>query len=292
MTIVNIVKTSDPIRPARADGLNERVHLIPLGHEIDRAVKPFNTYRAERAYVIVVPDNADLDEQMLEKQRHYTKRVCEGLLAAGVRPEVAYCNMFDILDVLRVVSSLIVREKRQGNDVLINMSACGRMTSVAVTMAAMVHGVRAYYVHADRYATGDDAALEADHGLSIVETGQVEPLYNFSIMMPDAECQLLLCELYRRGEGMTSEDLFGFFHKQGFEGYDELPPEKRNKSGEYSSGSKNRELLNRTNRKYLYKLEAAGYITRIWSGRRFSVHITDAGRYIACVSGLLEGDAT
>jgi len=209
---VNIVKTSDPIRPARADGLNERVHLIPLGHEIDRAVKPFNTYRAERAYVIVVPDNADLDEQMLEKQRHYTKRVCEGLLAAGVRPEVAYCNMFDILDVLRVVSSLIVREKRQGNDVLINMSACGRMTSVAVTMAAMVHGVRAYYVHADRYATGDDAALEADHGLSIVETGQVEPLYNFSIMMPDAECQLLLCELYRRGEGVTSEDLFGFFH--------------------------------------------------------------------------------
>lgn len=288
---MNIVKSFDPIQPARADGLNERVHLIPLGHEIDRAVKPFNTYRAERAYVIVVPDNADLNEQMLEKQRHYTKKVYEGLLAAGVHPEVIYCNMFDILDVLRVVSSLIVREKRQGNDVLINMSACGRMTSVAVTMAAMVHGVRAYYVHADRYATGDDAPLEADHGLSIVETGRVEPLYNFSIMMPDAECQLLLCELYRRGEGMTSEDLFGFFHKQGFEGYDELPPEKRNKSGEYSSGPKNRELLNRMNRKYLHKLEAAGYITRIWSGRRFSVHITDAGRYIACVSGLLESDA-
>ena len=287
---MNIVNTLDPIQPARGDGLNERVHLIPLGHEIDRAVKPFNAYRAERAYVIVVPDNADLDEQMLEKQRHYTKRVCEGLLAAGVHPEVAYCNMFDILDVLRVVSSLIVREKRLGNDILINMSACGRMTSVAVTMAAMVHGVTAYYVHADRYATGGDAALEADHGLSIVETGRVEPLYNFSIMMPDTECQLLLCELYRRGQGMTSEGLFDFCHKKGFEGYGELPPEKRNKPGEYSSGPKNRELLNRTNRKYLHKLEATGYITRIWTGRRFSVHITDAGKYIACVSGLLEGN--
>ena len=145
-------------------------------------------------------------------------------------------------------------------------------------------------MHADRYATGDDAALEEDHGLSIVETGRVEPLYNFSIMMPDAECQLLLCELYRWGQGMTSENLFDFFHKKGFEGYDELPAKKKNRSGEYKSGSKNRELLNRTNRKYLHKLEAAGYITRIWSGRRFSVHITDAGRYIACVSGLLEGD--
>jgi hypothetical protein len=283
------VKTSDPIKPPRPDGLNERVHLIPLGHEIDRAVQPFNTYRAERAYVIVVPDTADLDEQMLEKQRHYTKKVCEGLLAAGVHPEVTYCNMFDILDVLRVVSSLIVKEKRQGNEILINMSACGRMTSVAVTMAAMVHGVTAYYVHADRYATGDDAALEADHGLSIVKTGRVEPLYNFSIMMPDAECQLLLVELYRREQGMTSKDLFTLFQKKGIEGYKHLP-DKENKSGEYVSSSLNRELLNRTNRKYLHKLETAGYITRIWMGRRFTVHITDAGRYIACVSGLLESD--
>jgi len=183
-----------------------------------------------------------------------------------------------------------VREKRQGNDVLINMSACGRMTSVAVTMAAMVHAVTAYYVHADRYATGGDAALEEDHGLSIVENGRVEPLYNFSIMMPDAECQLLLCELYRRGQGMTSKDLFTFFHKKEVEGYKFLP-QKEDKSGGYVSSSLNRELLNRTNRKYLHKLEAAGYITRIWSGRHFSVHITDAGRYIACVSGLLEGDA-
>ncbi|WP_292393010.1 DUF6293 family protein [Methanoculleus sp. UBA303] len=283
------MKTSDPIKPPRPDGLNERVHLIPLGHEIDRAVQPFNTYRAERAYVIVVPDTADLDEQMLEKQRHYTKKVCEGLLAAGVHPEVTYCNMFDILDVLRVVSSLIVKEKRQGNEILINMSACGRMTSVAVTMAAMVHGVTAYYVHADRYATGDDAALEADHGLSIVKTGRVEPLYNFSIMMPDAECQLLLVELYRREQGMTSKDLFTLFQKKGIEGYKHLP-DKENKSGEYVSSSLNRELLNRTNRKYLHKLETAGYITRIWMGRRFTVHITDAGRYIACVSGLLESD--
>ncbi len=286
---MTIVKTSDPIKPPRPDGLNERVHLIPLGHEIDRAVQPFNTYRAERAYVIVVPDTADLDEQMLEKQRHYTKKVCEGLLAAGVHPEVTYCNMFDILDVLRVVSSLIVKEKRQGNEILINMSACGRMTSVAVTMAAMVHGVTAYYVHADRYATGDDAALEADHGLSIVKTGRVEPLYNFSIMMPDAECQLLLVELYRREQGMTSKDLFTLFQKKGIEGYKHLP-DKENKSGEYVSSSLNRELLNRTNRKYLHKLETAGYITRIWMGRRFTVHITDAGRYIACVSGLLESD--
>jgi len=63
-------------------------------------------------------------------------------------------------------------------------------------------GFRAYYVACGPLCNGVTMPhSEADHGLSIVETGQVEPLYNFSIMMPDAECQLLLCELYRRGEG-------------------------------------------------------------------------------------------
>jgi len=62
---------------------------------------------------------------------------------------------------------------------------------------------------------------------------------------------------------MTSEDLFGFSTKQGFEGYDELPPEKRNKSGEYSSGPKNRELLNRMNRKYLHKLGGCRPTSRV-----------------------------
>jgi len=53
MNIVTIVTQVN-----RLPGLRETVHIIPLGHEIDRAVKPFTKTRADRAYVLTVPKDA------------------------------------------------------------------------------------------------------------------------------------------------------------------------------------------------------------------------------------------
>ncbi len=268
-------------------GLRERVHIIPLGHEIDRAIIPFKKHRADRAYVLTVPPTAELSQKMLEKQKHFTQKVCEGLTSLGVTPTLLYCNMFDILDSLRVVSSLIVMEKHdKGNDVFVNMSACGRKTSIAVTLASMVHGVQAYYVTADRYATGDAAYLETEHGLSIVEEGRVEPLYNFRIMMPDMPSQQFLVELYKRKDGMSSKDIFDFFRQIEIDGYD-VTLKKMRKSDEYAPSPQHRILLNRTNRKFLNPLENAGYIRREWRGRQFIIHLTESGKYIACISGMV-----
>lgn len=283
---MNNVNTASSPHPT--SGLRERVHIIPLGHEIDRAVKPFLKHRADRAYVITVPPTSELDHKMLEKQQLFTQRVCEGLTNAGVKPKVLYCNLFDILDSLRVVSSLIVLEKDQkNNEVFVNMSACGRKTSIAVTLAAMVHGVQVYYVSADRYATGDAAGLELEHGLSIVEKGNVEPLYNFQIMMPDKMSLKLLVELYKREKGMSSKELFEFFRQEGVKEYDVNLPKKR-KGDSIAPGPENRRLLNLTNRRFLSSLENAGYVKREWEGRKFIIKLTESGKYMACASGLLE----
>lgn len=284
----NVNNVNNMAVPEKSTGLRERVHIIPLGHEIDRAITPFRNHRADRAYVLTVPPTAELDQKMLQKQKHFTQRVCEGLTSLGVTPTLRYCNMFDILDSLRVVSSLIVMEKHQkGNDVFVNMSACGRKTSIAVTLASMVHGVQAYYVTADRYATGDAAYLEPEHGLSIVEVGKIEPLYNFRIMMPDVPSQQFLVELYRRTDGMSSKDIFNFFHQINVNGYD-VPLKKMKKSDEFAPSPEHRMLLNRTNRKFLNPLENAGYIRREWRGRKFIIHLTESGKYIACISGMIE----
>ena len=269
-------------------GLRERVHIIPLGHEIDRAIKPFQEHRADRAYVLTVSPTAELDKSMLEKQQHFTQRVCEGLKDVGIESETVYCNLFDILESLMVISSLIVLEKdQQHNEVFVNMSACGRKTSIAATLAAMVHRVQVYYVRADRYTTGGGADLEWEHGLSIVEKGEIEPLYNFQIMMPDRQSQKLLVELFKRPDGMYSDDIFRYFQNEGIYGYEELPKKKK-KGNDFAPGPLNRALLNRTNRNFLMPLEKAGYVTRDWEGRKFLIQLTESGKYIACVSGLLQ----
>ncbi len=186
----------------------------------------------------------------------------------------------------KVVSYLIRTEKEAGNEVYVNMSSCGRKTSVAVTRAAMVHEAPLYYVGADRYATGDGE--ECEHGLSIVENVRPEVFQPFRIMMPRPEHVRLLVELFRRKEagagGMTSEEIIEFFHGAGVHGYENLHTAERDG---YVRAGKKRALLNRTNRGHLKELEEQGYVAREWRGRNFSIRITQAGEHIACVSGLV-----
>ena len=44
----------------------------------------------------------------------------------------------------------------------------------------------------------------------------------------------------------------------------------------------------RLNRNVLDKMEALGYIVKKKIGRENEIELTESGRYIACVSGLLE----
>jgi len=283
---VNIVTQEN--NQALTGGLRDVVHIIPLGHEIDRAVAPFTKNKADRAYILAVPPDADLDPGMVKKQHYFVGRVTERLQDLGIAVTFVPVAMFDILDVLKVVSCLIRTEKEAGNDVYVNMSSCGRKTSVAVTLAAMVHEAPLYYVSADRYATGDGE--ECEHGLSIVENVRTEVFQQFRIMMPRPENVGLLVELFRRKEagtdGMTSEEIIGFFHGANVHGYEKLHTAERDG---YLRAGKKRALLNRTNRGYLRELEEQGYVERQWRGRNFSIRITQAGEHIACVSGLVPG---
>ena len=53
--------------------LPENVHIIPLGHEIDRAVKPLLKNKADRVHLLAIPPDAELDPVMKEKQMNYTQ---------------------------------------------------------------------------------------------------------------------------------------------------------------------------------------------------------------------------
>lgn len=284
MTIV----IEENIRP----GLQETVHIIPLGHEIDRAVKPFTKTRADRAYVLTVPENAaSLDPEMTAKQQFFLEQVIASLQGFGIPVTFVPVNMFSIPEVLRAISRLIRIEHAAGNRVLVNMSSCGRKTSVAVTLAAMVHDAGVYYVSADRYASSGDPEDELRHGLSIVNDVRTEMFQNFRIMMPAAESLMLLAELSRRrdagGGEMDSDEIIDFFHARGVYGFsDEHLPTKRNHG--YEPGDRKRALLNRVNRVFLQELEEQGYVERLWRGRRFFIRITPSGEYIAAVSGEFE----
>ncbi|MDO8871595.1 MAG: DUF6293 family protein [Methanoregula sp.] len=219
---------------------------------------------------------------------NYTQKVTARLEENKIPIQFHAVDPFDTLEVMKKVSRIIVKEKEKGNNVYVNMSACGRKTAFAVTIAAMFHDTAAYYVAADSYATGVNSIKESDHGMSIVESGNIELLQQFRIMKPDDTNIALLAELYRRKSNgkpdMKSDDIIDFFYRMNVHGFDVKPEDKRG----MDRSKLKRALLNRINRMHLEGLEKQKYIEKKKVGKEFFVTITDAGSHIACVSGLID----
>ncbi len=255
----------------------EAVHIIPLEEEIDRAVRAFEVpggFKANRVYLLAwVPD------VLLRARTHrfFHHVVRERLEALGIETVTVLTNIFDLLDVIKKVSSIVKMEKERGNAVYVNMSAGGPFVSVGTAISTMVQGARLYYVRCQRYTETPEERRA--HGNAIVTNPQVHFLENFNIRLPGDRGTRLLVELYLQ-ERMRTSEILDFLHREGVEGFEEDP------SG-LSRGEKI-SLLMRLNKGITGKLEEAGHITKEKRGRENVFSITESGKYVACVSGLLE----
>jgi len=256
----------------------EIVHVIPIETEIDRAVRVFEVedgFKANKAYILSGVYALGVETE--EEAQHYLDEVRRRLEAQGIKVEVVPTHTISILDIISKVSKIVKEEREKGNIVYVNMSAGGPFVSVGTALATMVQDARLYYVRAAKLSLSEQERWV--HGNAIVTEPQVHFLQNFKIQLPDARSQRLLVELYNRGEMRTS-DILRFLHRSGVEGFEDDPEGLRR--------SEKIGMLMRLNKGITGKLEDAGYIVKEKRGRENIYRITDSGKYVACVSGLVE----
>jgi hypothetical protein len=143
----------------------------------------------------------------------------------------------------------------------------------------MVQGARLYYVRCNRYIHTRQEKLS--HGKSVVTAPQVHFLENFNLMLPDERGMKLLVKLHQTGDMRTSA-ILEYLHGEGVEGFKDDP-------ARLSRGDKIGMLM-RLNKGITGKLLDAGYIAKEKRGRENIYSITESGKYVACVSGLIETD--
>ncbi len=259
------------------DGGVEIIHIIPLEEEVDRAVRAFEVnggFKANRVYLLAWLGGVQSSSSV--EPEFYPKIVMRRLEALGIEVQLVHTNIYNLLEVIREVSKIVRLEREKGNTVYVNMSAGGPFVSVGTAIATMVQDARLYYVRAARYS--ETVQERRSHGNAIVTQPQVHFIENFNIQLPDQRGQLLLVELYKRGSMRTGE-LLEFLYREGVEGFEDDP------SG--LDRSEKITLLMRLNKGITGKLETAGYISKEKRGRENLFNITDSGKYVACVSGLL-----
>jgi len=268
----------------KLEGFGEEIiHIIPLGHEIDRAVKPFERYKANKVYLLAVTETfGKYSEDMINKQRDYVEIVKNKLEKQGIETEYRNVDMFNTLEVIKHISNIIVEEKARGNRVFVNISSAGRLTSVAAMLASMAHGVKAYYVVADGYSQSEEEKKK--YGLSFCRQLRLQFIENLSLQLPKENEMKILVKLCKEGKGMKTIDILKHLGSQkvpGFEKYTDksLPKMTRGEKINY---------LMKLNKGMLEKLEANGYISREKRGRYNLIKITQSGIYVAHISGELK----
>ena len=273
--------------------LPKNIHVVPIGHEIDRAVRPFDHWSADKVYILAVTDREKYAEEMIDQQEYFTRRVTEGLEERRIATQLIAADLFDVLTTMQHISYIIRQERDDGNNVHVNISACGRLTSIATAFAAMAMSrhfedeeenedkprVMVYYVHAERYSETKEERLQ--HGISICTGEKIMKFENFQIVMPDPVSTDLLVHLMDKSDGIGTDELFDFLREKGVEGFDK----DLNTLNKYEKRPVQSNYIMKANKRYLEKLRKQRYILVNKPQIKKTISITPAGRYIASISG-------
>ena len=252
--------------------MEQIVHIIPLGWEIDRAVIPLRTVRPNKVYLLCNPESHPY-------QMHFFKQVVNQLDGQGILyKHVTVDSDSDIKGLVHHISRIIREEIEAGNRVYVNISASGKIGAVAAALASMAHlsdNGKAYYVRPENYHTSEDDLFT--HGLSMGMKADPLEIPLFRLKLPSAEGRLVLNTLKNRNGSASYQDLFCVLARAGVDGYLEVTKQTSRKI----KGN----LTVRLTKTILRPLVEAGLITIERRGRRALVKITEAGDYMACLVG-------
>ena len=257
--------------------MQEIIHIIPVGYEFDRIIKPFlgpTGLRANQVYLLSSIHEVEAPGHIRKKHEKYVKKASKALAELGITVHEKPCNLIKLKEVIQITSRIIKTEKEKGNLVYLNMSGAGRLTSVGITLSAMAHDVVVYYVNSDGYS--DTEELQEIHGYTIVKEPRIDYLNNFIIETPPHAQLLTLVEILNRGK-MDTEEIIDYLNANGFDFIRKDDKEKDKKPN----------IRMRVQRNVLDKLLEKGYISKTSVGRRKEYNLTETGVYMASISGLI-----
>lgn len=143
--------------------VSERVHIMPLGYEEERAYLAAEELKADKVILVARPDS---DKYVSTVDTELTKR--------GIEPSVVRCNIFDLYSSLGTIAELIHEHREE--QVFVNISTGGKITAIAGMIACMVTGAEPYYVQAENYE------MNIPKGIASIKS-----LPRYPIEAPDAQ---------------------------------------------------------------------------------------------------------
>jgi len=125
-----------------------RVHIAPLGFEIDRIVLPLKETKADKLWLLVHEKTAE------DKSGPYLEKIKTQCKKLGVKIEIYYVDRLSIFKVIKAVKEIILQEKN--NYIYVNVASGSKIQAIACMMACMIlkecKNIQPFYAEPEKYA--------------------------------------------------------------------------------------------------------------------------------------------
>ena len=126
---------------------NLRIHIAPIGFEIDRVVIPAIQMKADKVWLLVH------DKPGIDKAAPYIEKIQKQLHKEKIKTEKEYHNRLDLFKIIRSVKEIIDKEK--ANTIYVNLASGSKIQAVGLMMACQMfndyRNVIPFYAEAEKY---------------------------------------------------------------------------------------------------------------------------------------------
>ncbi len=126
-----------------------RVHIAPLGFEVDRIVLPAIRLRADAVWLLVHSNRSE------DKAEPFEAEIRERLGGEGIEVRAEYADRKNLFGMLKAVRGIIA--EGGGNDIYVNVSSGSKIQSIACMMACMMWNdtasITPYYAEPEGYTS-------------------------------------------------------------------------------------------------------------------------------------------
>jgi len=142
-----------------------RVHIAPVGFEIDRIVIPAVEMKADKVW-LVAHDNVSED-----KASKYRDKIEKLLEKKGIKTEIAHANRLRLFPIIKAVTEIIFKERK--NEIYVNVATGSKIHAIGCMMACMLFDdrekIHPFYAQAEKYPEYE-GSLQLTYGVAEIHS--------------------------------------------------------------------------------------------------------------------------
>ena len=185
--------TVDTIMP---EMIKLRVHIAPVGFEIDRIVIPATKMKADKVYLL------RHDNYSEDKSGPYREKIIKKLAKINITTKVVDVNRYRLFGIIKVVKEIIQAERE--NDIYLNVGTGSKIHAVGCMMACMIFddrtNIHPYYAEPKSYHSYKGSEQQT------VGVKEIHKLPTYQIRTPATKL-LNALEIIRKAGRITKKEL-------------------------------------------------------------------------------------